>query len=271
MLSRNSASSRAIPVEKQIARVLDDPFIPEYWGANQAGMQASTELDAEQAAHARVLWLRNRDRAVLGAVAFLGGLERVKDDALRERLRELEAIYQLNDEPLGTPLHKQIASRGLEPYMYHTVVVTATDWSNFFALRDNREAQPEIQRAAHAMRQLLDQHRPTLLREDEWHLPFIQEDERHLPVETLARMAVARCARVSYLTHDTAQRDPQKDLALYQRLVSSGHMSPLEHVARPMTDAEYDPAHPYLGNFRGWVQLRKTVPHEDDFSQIAPA
>jgi len=50
VFSRNSASSRAIPIEKQLAKVLNDPFIPIHWGKNQSGMQAMEELSPEEQA-----------------------------------------------------------------------------------------------------------------------------------------------------------------------------------------------------------------------------
>ncbi len=267
MFSRNSASSRAIPVEKQLARVLDDPFVPVYWGVNQAGMQADAELSEDEAGHARAEWLRLRDYAVLGAVALIGGIDRLKDPALRAQLQELREERGYQGEELPIPLHKQIVSRLLEPFMWHTVIATGTDWSNFFALRANPQAQPEIQRAAYLLRDLYTAHEPAPLGEGEWHLPLIQADERGLPIEDLKRMAVGRCARVSYLTHDTGTRDPQRDIQLHDALLRSGHMSPFEHVARPMTVDEAAQG-AYSGNFRGWHQYRKDIAHEDDFSQL---
>ena len=105
-----------------------------------------------------------------------------------------------------------------------------------------------------------------------------------------AKVSAARCARVSYLTHD-GKRDPQADLDLYEKLTTNGHMSPLEHPARPMTSlevglfrqnsvewrrTEWAPVGPtsatyYLGNFNGWVQLRKLIPGESVFKDTAPA
>jgi thymidylate synthase ThyX len=41
VFSRNSASSRAIPVEKMIAMVEEQPYVPEEWGSNQKGMPAN--------------------------------------------------------------------------------------------------------------------------------------------------------------------------------------------------------------------------------------
>lgn len=236
MFSRNSASSRAIPVEKQIARVMSDPFIPVHWGKNQKGMQADAELSPEEQERAQVSWLRARDLAV-----------------------------QQASEMLEIGVHKQITNRLLEPFMWHTAVCTATDWSNYFGLRDHPMAQPEIQRIAYAMRTSYEASKPFVLGANEWHLPFAQPGElEELGVETLVKLVCARCARVSYLTHD-GKRDVQADLTLYNRLLEGGHMSPYEHAARPMTAHEFSRSE-YSGNFRGWVQHRAEIPGEEDMT-----
>ena len=268
MLSRNSASSRAIPVEKQLAKILDDPFVPEYWGVNQAGMQASEELSDTEKEDARNQWLLQRDMAVLGATAMIGGPGKLKNEILQSRIAQLDSTYgyEMSHRQLRQPLHKQLANRILEPYMWHTAIVTATDWDNFFALRAHPDAQPEIRMTAEGMRTAMDQSTPTELTSGEYHLPLIQEDELELPIQKLIKVAVGRCARVSYLTHE-GKRDPEKDIELSERLSLSGHMSPMEHVATPMSDEQYA-AGPYLGNFRGWVQHRKTIPNEDNFAKV---
>lgn len=237
MLSRNSASSRAIPVEKMIARVLDDPFVPVYWGKNQKGMQAEQELDEIEKAEALRRWLVARDRAV-------------------------DSAYQL----LANGVHKQIANRLLEPFLWHTAVATATDWSNFFNLRCHKDAQPEIRVFAEMMKSAYE------LRLDvravnygEWHLPFVDPDEAFdlegvdgLTKEQIAKISCARCSRVSYLNQDGV-RDVKKDLEHVERLLGPGHMSPFEHAATP---ADGDQC--FIGNFYGWVQYRKHVPNESD-------
>jgi thymidylate synthase ThyX len=264
MFSRNSASSRAIPVAKQLERVMQDPFIPTYLGKAQKGMQAHEELSEQARNTALARWLSARDDAVRHA----------------HRLAELG-------------LHKQLTNRLLEPFMWHTVVVTATEWSNFFALRANEMAQPEIRTIAEMMKELRVSNQPQQLQEGEWHLPFIQPDEHDGYFEhtvTARQISAARCARVSYLTHD-GKRDLWADIKLYERLVTGGHMSPLEHVATPFTKNEEllrstlrhgaerstetlqtsDPAKDSLrfcGNFAGWMQLRKTVANEHDFSLL---
>lgn len=271
MFSRNSASSRAIPVEKQIEHVLHDPFIPIYWGKNQKGMQANVEISSSDAELAKSKWLFARDEAV-------------------ESARSL----------LDIGIHKQITNRLLEPFMWHTIIVTATEWENFFALRCNPDAQPEIRRAAEMMRDEYTQSVPRYVELDEWHLPLMQKDEIALsagspewnePVgssinmmlyDVAKKVSAGRCARVSYMTHD-GKRDIMADVQLCERLVSSGHMSPMEHVARPLTKHDVEnrlreidgicgidtldlnPANEFCGNFRGWFQFRKEIKNEDNF------
>lgn len=246
VFSRNSASSRAIPVAKQLEMIKSEPFIPIHWGANQSGMQADAELSQADQHKAKTEWLTARDLAV-------------------QQVEKLLAIG----------LHKQITNRILEPFMWHTVIVTATEWSNFYALRANPQAQPEIRRAAELMLEAMNASTPQLVRRGEWHLPLIQPDElewaKANPDDAI-RVSVGRCARVSYLTHDGV-RDFAKDIELYERLASSGHMSPMEHVATPhykLHEGGSVHFHEQLqsGNFRGWLQFRKTLPNEDDFSKI---
>lgn len=260
MFSRNNSSSRAIPIEKRIAAIEEDPFIPNYWGKNQRGMQAEEALDEAGAKSAEAIWLQ----AMSDAIAHAKSLA-------------------------SHAVHKQLANRLIEPFAWQTVIVTATEWENFFALRDNDMAQPEIHEIAHMMREIYDGSVPNLVKQGEWHLPLIQDDERDGKFEhsQLARqVSAARCARVSYLTHD-GKRDIEADVTLFNRLVTSGHMSPLEHPATPcvkryqIEEVFYDDLglvskeknwvviNPFIGNFRGWKQLRKSVPHEDNFAMAA--
>lgn len=258
MFSRNSASSRAIPVEKMLKMVLEHPYIPTHWGKNQKGMQAEQEVDAQTAEAAERAWLHGRDQA-----------------------------YRAAQMLLGIGIHKQITNRLLEPFMWHTVIVTATEWSNFFNLRDNAQAHPEIQKIARMMRELYESHAPLPVTHGGWHLPLIDVTEPGIVDGTVDpwKVSVARCARVSYLTHE-GKRDIQADLDLHDKLLQSGHLSPFEHVARPATenDAErmtvkwcsvectigegYQRPDPrycgWFGNLRGWVSVRKLIPNEAD-------
>lgn len=288
VFSRNSASSRAIPVHKQLKRVLDEPFIPEQFGINQPGMQSFKWLDGLKHEEAMEAWLTGRDRAASTAFELLLGPEQAGkifgynpltgfanqemllqgfDDAIRLFSKE-----QKRENPEDTTIlnvHKQLANRVLEPYMWHVVIVTATEWDNFFALRANQDAQAEIRRPAELMLEAMEASTPNLVELEGWHLPFIQPDELHL-LETdlwkILHVSSARCARVSYLTHDGI-RSLDADVTLYDRLVGSGHMSPLEHVATPRATPRRNerPAQDY-GNFIGWMQLRKYIPNERNFA-----
>jgi thymidylate synthase ThyX len=260
MFSRNSASSRAIPVEKMLKLAQEHPYIPEEFGSNQKGMQAGDALTGYRALHARGEWLQARDNAVYQASKLL---------------------------ELG--VHKQLTNRLLEPFMWHTVIVSATDWSNFFHLRTHEAAHPAIREIALMMEEDYNNFTPKRLDYGEWHLPLVDDEDLEafsdhdpaaLPSRERMLCSAGRCARVSYLTHD-GRRDVTADIALAVRLLESGHMSPFEHVARPMTEEEieqlsnacapqgYNGLKPYTGipfsgNFCGWVQYRKTIEHEDD-------
>ncbi len=139
--------------------------------------------------------------------------------------------------------------------MWHTVIVTATEWDNFFALRCSANAQPEIHAVADLMRAEYESGEPQTIGIGAWHLPLLQDDERTLPLEEQKKISAARCARVSYLTHD-GKRNIQADIDLFTRLKSDRHLSPFEHVATPSLDSGFH------ANFRGWVQMRKEIEAE---------
>lgn len=232
VFSRNAASSRAIPIDKMIQQVEQNPAMPVWWGKNQSGMQAKEELSDTEKTAARHTWLAARDEAVLKA-------------------RELQRIGA----------HKQLVNRLIEPWMWITVLVTATDWANFFALRNHEDAQPEIREIARMMEAVYVATTPRQVHQAAWHMPLM-DDLEQLQVEfsedDIRMIAVGRCARVSYLTH-AGVRDPKADLALAQRLQESGHMSPFEHVAQalPLVNRSF------YGNLRGWLQFRKLLPDEE--------
>jgi len=263
--SRNSASSRAIPSAKLIARIMEDPALPVYWGRNQSGMQAAGELSEVDQVVATEVILSLRDRAV----------------------REVEWLTKFTVDEDGKPtgLHKQVANRYLEPWMFITVIVTATHYQNFFDLRDHAKAQPELREAAAKAHELYKVSDPMQLADGEWHTPYVTGRDRPellragFSDDDVRWIAVGRCARVSYLTHD-GQRDPVADLTLgKQKMRESGHMSPLEHVAEAMTAerwrayaedrcSEWVARGTPVGNLWGWRQLRKTIPDEDVFSRL---
>lgn len=271
VFSRNSASSRAIPIVKQLRRVLEDPCLPIEFGSNQPGMQAGSPLAGEAKLTAEGEWLRARDdavRHVLGLVAGPGSI-RGDEDLLACVERVGEACRAHNQPKSWLNVHKQVANRLLEPFMWHTVIVSATEWDNFWNLRCHPDAQPEIRRIATLMRATVEGSTPAELGPGQWHLPLIRPADREEVSSELdlVKISAGRCARVSYLTH-AGERDLSADIALHDRLLASGHMSPMEHPAQPLGAADLKRSE-WSGNFRGWRSYRKLIPGEDNPLQPA--
>lgn len=226
VFSRSASSSRAIPITKLIQDAIDDPAIPVHFGKHQAGMQANEEVKDKK--EALRLWLLSRDDAVRNAriMANMG-------------------------------LHKQVVNRILEPFTHINVIVTSTQWDNFFELRAHKDAQPEIQSLAISMRDAMKSSIPTELDWGDWHLPYVTQDEKNsLKTSLLCKISTARCARVSYNKHDGSKPSAGEDLLLYEQLVGSRplHASPAEHVAMasPLKDG-------LCGNLLTWMQYRKLL------------
>ena len=270
LFSRNSASSRAIPFEKMIESVKNNPFIPIAWQKEHKGMQGSEYLTSkEHIEDAELEWFVSRDWAI-------------------------DCAKRLN----STGVTKQLCNRLLEPFMYHTVLITATHWSNFFELRcpqysitsqvykswkelSNSIADLEVTKSmvdsadiitklklnkgqseihmmdlAEKMYDAINKSTPNLLKEGEYHIPFgdnINESLLHeylyknnigKSYETLedykVKIAIARCARTSYTVFGEEKSDNyEADLKLFDKLKESGHFSPFEHISRCMSMEEY--------------------------------
>jgi thymidylate synthase ThyX len=226
--SRNYQSSRACPVERMISNVIEDNVYPLHWGRKKKGMVADLEIDEADQLEAIAIWDEARE-AMIGYV---------------KRLLEID-------------VHKQVANRLLEPFMAITGIVSATDYSNFFSQRCHPSAQPEIRALADAMKLAYDLSQPTLLEAGEWHLPlingedWIEATDRGYVDEDLVKVAIGRCARVSYLNHDGV-RSLSDDTKLYWRLLESHppHLSPFEHVAIALDSSEK------RANFTGFEAYR---------------
>lgn len=228
VFSRNSASSRAIPVERRIAQIRENPYVPLQFGANKAGMSAGGVMlgDYEQIA-ARGTWV----------------------DAMHNACDKAERLSRLG-------LHKQWANRLLEPFAWHTAIVSATEWANFFALRIHGAAQPEIRKVAESMKAAMDESAPFPASAGWWHLPLVGPEDGN-DADVLVKLSVARCAAVSYERH--MERDAEKEIARYELLHNSGHMSPFEHAAKVGNASRG-----FIGNFRApWIQHRKMLVGED--------
>lgn len=260
MFSRNASSSRAVPVKTFIKQINEQPAGPIHWGINKPGMQANEEFDFENADEGwnpKSEWGEAANSAVLHA-------EKLSDNNI----------------------HKQVSNRLLEPFQFMNTVVTATEYSNWFMLRDHKDAQPEIRELAKCMLDAMNLSEPELLQPTEWHLPYIFHGDFDNNEDAL-KCSAARCARVSYINHDKTDPSIEKDIELYNMLAvrpyDSGkghvlgagdpiHLSPLEHQARPMkitmgcVDWDIGTTHMdvrndelWSGNFRGWIQYRQLL------------
>lgn len=221
VFSRNSASSRAIPISKIQQQVYDNPATPVRWGKNGKGMQDHGPLDKIQSQVCATVWTAAAHASV-GASKCL--------------------------ETLG--LHKQIVNRVLEPFVWMTTLITATEWENFFALRLHKDAQPEFQYLAYLMAKEFLSHAPSFKNWGEWHIPFDDRMPDNIDLSDKLKVATARAARISYLTMDGAI-DIDKDKSLHDSLLQNKHMSPFEHACVASKT--------FKGNLVGWNQYRHTV------------
>lgn len=256
VFSRNAASSRAIPVKKMLKQVWSNPAMPIKFQKNKRGMQSSEDLDSTENFMAKLTW----KTAAKSASAFAW-------------------IFNL----IG--VHKQFTNRLLDSFQYSHVVVTSTEWENFYWLRDHEDAQPEIRELARCMKEAHEKSNPNVLQTGEWHLPYVTNEElsgfKEKDIETLKKISTARCARVSYKNHDQSEPNISKDLNLYNMLIvdEPPHASPSEHQATPMDDpfikidADYthnplndlkeknishvdNDGHCWSRNFKSWIQHR---------------
>jgi thymidylate synthase ThyX len=119
MFSRNSASSRAIPFKKMVKMVEENPFIPIAWQKDHKGMQGTEYFEGDDIRYCVDEWLLARDEAIIRA----------------ERLNSGSGVDGGSAYTGQPKVTKQLCNRLLEPFMWHTVIVTATEWENFFKLR----------------------------------------------------------------------------------------------------------------------------------------
>lgn len=266
VLSRNAASSRAIPVQKVIDMVREKPAMPVHWGKNQTGMQAKEELDLISKHWVRSAWNVAADNAC-GIAEFMS-----KEGA-----------------------HKQIVNRILEPFQWMKTVVTGTEWDNFYWLRHHEDAQPEFKYLCELMLEAKEQYNGVAtLQPGEWHTPYYGAgywiQGLNDPLEDALAISMSCCAQVSYRTLDDSL---EKAYRVVERLNLDGkdgnpvHSSPSEHQATPIEECYFintfgevnknDPRFPdtwedgitayhkelgfMSGNLSGFIQYRQLIPN----------
>jgi hypothetical protein len=243
-MSKNSSSSRAIPFERLVKDVLDEPFRPA-WTVAQRGMQGDYVTDGDVLTQADAIW-----HEALGNCAWYA-----------QRLHRLG-------------LHKQDCNRILEPFAWVTQIVTATrrSWNNYWSLRCHHAADPNIRTLARLSYLKALQSRPVPLTYGQWHLPFVPLDEQMAfrfeanaptPLPPLIHKSIARCAWVSYDRPDRAAAEED-----YERVVAKllserpVHASPAEAQATPLSRATAFAMPQLKSNLDGWLQARKLIAFE---------
>lgn len=238
LFSRNAMSSRAVPVAKMLDIIRETPAMPIHWGKNQSGMQAGQEINSEVQGE----W--DGCRETYGS----------KDEIWKEAA-QIASFYAENFSNAG--YHKQIVNRLVEPFQMMKTIMTATELDNFFWLRLDADAQPEIFELARCMQECLLKVKPETLEPGEWHTPYvdhikvykqpkkgeeatgeyilkyISSEGKELTKEEALAISSSCCAQVSYRNLDNTY---EKAMAIYGRLLSGAkvHASPFEHQATPM-------------------------------------
>ena len=280
MLSRNAASSRAIPFEKMLKQLNGRPV---RFGAANKGMQDKGEdFDAPVEGYGQ--WDMS---------------DKIWDDPKSPEEAWEEACYFASlfaRHFCEAGYHKQVYNRLVEPFQMIKTVISTTEWNNFFHLRVDGAADPTIYELARCMKEAMDSSKPQELKPWEWHLPYLPkmyyntgaeevmyfDGEQWLYTEQAIKVSAARCAAVSFRNEDYGL---EKCLEVYERLVGDErvHASALEHQATPMREFIYDAGHPdrnvcsapctwepgithtdrkadlWSGNFKGWIQHRQLV------------
>lgn len=265
VLSKNSASSRAIPAWKMIESVQKNPFIPIAWQKEHTGMQGFEYFESdEDIKRLNALWLYD----AMSACSHSNIISEAK-------------------------VTKQLTNRYLEPFMYHTVLISGTEWENFFQLRcpeyihgerifrsrkdwlnynfhganDNHTKQYlvpvseidwlkinkgmadiHMMALAEAIWDAMNESEPEKLRAGKWHLPFInieefllKDDPKLIDVPLALKVSTARAARTSYtIVGEEKEFTIEQQVALHDRMANQTpfHASPFEHCARAMSVKE---------------------------------
>jgi hypothetical protein len=263
MFSRNAQSSRAVPVLKTGEINALNPVKPLLWGKNKAGMSSVEELEGSELLVAKMHWANAAEES-------------------------FNRSKQLSD----AGLHKQWANRLTEWCSRIKVVVTATEWDNFFWLRDDEDAaQPEIVYLARKMKEALEASTPEQLLPGEWHTPYVEHKRGYglalryfdtngnqLTTEEALKISASCCGQVSYRKLDDSK---EKALEIYEKLFSGPkpHLSPVEHQATPVQECSdvyyvnsFGPSswedgithmdsdcNLWSANFKNWIQYRQVL------------
>jgi hypothetical protein len=260
-LTKSGASSRAIPLAAMIDTIRNAPAMPVYWGKNEPGMKARAELEPNVKEQAEQIWL----------------------DAIKDAIKHANRMGEIG-------AHKQLANRITELGMMQRMVITGTDWNNFFWLRDHPDAQPEFRELSRVMFEAKNQSVPDILYPGEWHTPFVHTQRdlldkwsyfdsnlQEIDVDVAKKISASCCAQASFRKSDDSIEKANKifDMLHLGSDTEPSHASPTEHQASPMetsfdmndewpegiTHMARDKKTFFSGNLREWIQYRQLIPN----------
>lgn len=248
-LIRNSAeSSRARPTQQILEQIQMDPYLPSQWHYRKRGMQPADPMST-------------------GDAGKMSSLEAALRRNVLEIVQEMEKLKA----------SKEDINRYLEPWMYATVVATATDWDNYWKLRLGEDAQGAHRQLAGLMYAAYNSSVPITRIpvcgfhptpgscSFPWHLPYVTEEERNTinPI-LLPQLSAARCGRASYGRAGEA-KTLEEDVERCQSFVRDGHWTPLEGPARLTKSGGAR-----FGAYRAWMSLRKHYAGESGTPNLGP-
>ena len=274
MLSKNTSSSRAIPFNKMVEAIENDPFIPIAWQKEHTGMQGYEYItDEKNLRRIKEDWLEARDSAIYSATQLNTGFN----------LKNEEGEYVMTKPELRVDrVTKQLCNRLLEPFMWTTMLITGSreGWDNFFNLRcpvyyyagndksykskkellpillndfgkspadsfwyniNKGQAEIHMMALAESIYDAVNESTPKQLQAGEWHIPMISDSESlKLSTNDQIKLSVGRAANTSYtVVGDGKELTLEHAIKIHDKCVELVHSSVFEHCARAMSDDEY--------------------------------
>lgn len=284
--SRNSASSRAIPFEKMVESVKSNPFIPHYWPKSHKGMVANEYYwDKETIEKLENIWLFSRDQAIESASMLMTGKYPVIIDRTNGKIIYLETgdfsvSKQLCNRLLEPYMNHKVLMTSDEEGLRNffelrcpRYKVDKNEEGCYFSKKDycksvkrsqiplsqkdwmesnEGQSEPHMMELAEKMWDAYHESEPQELKKGDYHIPYSDLIPDTYSQEDKIKISVARAARTSYTevgsSLDITNDSLNKDIKLYDKLLTSSHWSPFEHIAQAKKGNWY--------NFKDWQNLR---------------
>ena len=292
-------NSRAIPFEKMVEVVEKEPFLPIAWQLSHRGMQGTEYLtDPKLIEYKNNAWLTARNEAVFFAKTVVGGIrDKDKQQTSEERFDFSDKVIPNTElsknygnriiEPwtwvcqliTGTresfehlfdqrcPIYELevcpdsvVYARSKKEFIEHYDCFKEKD--DLWWLQHNKgQAEIHFMDLAEKMYDALNESKPIIMEENDWHIPFSDRPEftPEMSLKDKIMLSCAMTARVSYTTiEDNETLTLEKARKIYEKCVEQWHFSVVSHVAKCMTNKEY------RSWYKGFIEMKEYV---DDFNE----